>query len=372
MLIYSEGFDYYVKTTFPDTGNRVLGLSGWYQFEGLVGISEFAPYEFGKSLSFAAADGAVSTFSGVAFTLPGDQIEAGFFGCSFYIGDNVEEGPYNPTIAFHDVTTPDDPSFGIVPQFTVGFGPFGTIKIWTGPEDTDLLFTSAPGKWTTNTWSFIEIGFVIGTTTGEIEVRINTVPVCSFVNIDNQYSSNPEVGAIRFGSRASATSRDGAKEVWWDNIYVCDTAGDAPNNTFLGLTRCQGLLLAGDGDSTEWVPFDAMLGNWENASNTEINDDLYVSSADAGDFDLYEINPLVNTPIVFGVSVKGAYRQTDATQRSVKNLIKSGTTTGEGEEHFTSESYQMYKDIFETNPDTGVAWTGAEVNAAQIGPKLES
>lgn len=372
MLVFSESFDYYATSSIGDNeSNRLLGLSGWYQFEGEVGISDFAVYEYGKSLSFAASDGATSTFSGVAFVLP-ESIQTGFIGMNLYIGDNVEEGVYAPSISFVDTGVLPGLDGMIEPHFSIVFGQFGTIRIFTGETDGDLFYSSPPGKWTTNTWFFVEIGTTIDATTGMIEVRINTVPICHYTNINTTGGvGDPVFGAVRLGSRGPSSTRDGAKEVWWDNIYVCDPEGDY-NNTFLGLARAQGLMPAGDGDSTEWIPFDAMLSNWENASNMLIDDETYVSSATVGDFDLYEVNPLVNAPTIFAVTVKGAYRQTDATQRSVKNLIKSGATTAEGVEHFTSETYQMFKDIYEVNPDTDVAWVYTEVNGAQIGPKLES
>jgi hypothetical protein len=125
------------------------------------------------------------------------------------------------------------------------------------------------------------------------------------------------------------------------------------------------------GASTDWTPFGAAT-NWEAASNADIDDTKYVYGTTPGDYDLYEVTPLINTPTVFGVQVTGYYRQDDATQRSVKNVIYSGTTLDEGIEYFTNADYAATTDMWEEDPDTNDPWLYADVNNVQIGPKVES
>ena len=91
-----------------------------------------------------------------------------------------------------------------------------------------------------------------------------------------------------------------------------------------------------------------------------------------GDQDKYTIEPMVNTPEVFGVQVTGLYRQNDATQRSVANVIDSNGTEAEGQEYFTPGNYAASIDQFEVDPDTGISWLPSAVNALLVGPKVKS
>jgi hypothetical protein len=97
-----------------------------------------------------------------------------------------------------------------------------------------------------------------------------------------------------------------------------------------------------------------------------------VYSGVPGDFDLYLIDPLINSPYVFGVQVKGAVRQDDATQRFYRNTLLSDMTQVYGATYATDSNYSFVIDMFEENPDTMLPWLDTEVNAIEIGPEVES
>jgi len=80
---------------------------------------------------------------------------------------------------------------------------------------------------------------------------------------------------------------------------------------------------------------------------------------------------ILNTPLVHGIEISGAYRQDDATQRFIKNSIQSSGVNAEGVSRAINQSYTFYADIFETDPNTGVSFTGTAANALKIGPKVD-
>lgn len=260
-----------------------------------------------------------------------------------------------------------------VAKITAMFTTFGQIELWLGrPHDVGatLLATSNPGDYFNDVWLYFEVGGTLKTdATGEIIVRVNTEEVIHVVaTVTNPSGTLGNSVMIGYGEESSVGSGNTGQR--WDDMYMCDGLG-TDNNTFLGNIRVQGLRPNAAGASTDFTPFGAVT-NWQAANNTAIDDTKYVYSIAPGDYDLYEIEALVNTPQVFGVQVTGFYRQDDATQRSVKNVIFSGATLDAGAQYFTNAVYTATTDMWEEDPNTTNPWLYPDVNNLQIGPKVES
>jgi hypothetical protein len=56
----------------------------------------------------------------------------------------------------------------------------------------------------------------------------------------------------------------------------------------------------------------------------------------------------------------------------VRTKLRSGTTTADGTTQGIATSYLPYGDLYETDPDTAVAWTPGGVNAMQVGIEVVS
>jgi hypothetical protein len=65
-------------------------------------------------------------------------------------------------------------------------------------------------------------------------------------------------------------------------------------------------------------------------------------------------------------------RKDDAEGRQVRTKLKSGTTTADGTTRGMATSYLAYGDLYETDPDTAIAWTPSGVNAMQVGIEVVS
>ncbi len=153
-----------------------------------------------------------------------------------------------------------------------------------------------------------------------------------------------------------------------DDLRYHDSAGSL-NNTWLGTTRIQGgCIPAGNGGVADFTRSNLGLANWQNIANTSVDDTLYLYDGAAGDVNLSTIAPLVNAPLVFWIGVTGFYRQDDATQITAKNRIVSGSATLDGAAFLTAQTYSADMDILETDPATGVQFTGPAVYALQVGP----
>lgn len=259
-----------------------------------------------------------------------------------------------------------------VDQWTLGFDNYGAISLYTGPRTGTLVGKTTAYAFFPIEWAWIEIQWNPGSgTSGTMEVKVNTVTVLSFPACATAYGTlitpvNPGFDLFHYNTF-------GANNILWDDFYFLDDSG-AQNTTYLGNARVKLQLPDGAGAHTQWNigGSSPAATNWQSVLNSSLNDTKYVYEATVGDRDTYTIDPNLNTPNVFGFEVSGAYRMDDATQRVVKNSIitPGASTTVYGSDKYINQTYTFYQDIFEINPDTSVAYTGAEVNALEIGPEV--
>jgi hypothetical protein len=156
----------------------------------------------------------------------------------------------------------------------------------------------------------------------------------------------------------------------FDDVYICDGTG-AVNNTFLNDCRVVTLFPNGAGFSTQFSVTGAAT-NWQAVSNNPPQTDItYVSSNTPGQIDLYTVGNLAVAGTIKGVQTVVDARKDDAGARQLAAEIRIGGTNYVGASAFLATSYQMNSEIRETNPNTGVAWTQADINTPlQIGFNL--
>jgi len=91
--------------------------------------------------------------------------------------------------------------------------------------------------------------------------------------------------------------------------------------------------------------------------------------------DLFGFPALSSTPTnIYSIAVKGRVVKTDAGIRTLDMRTKSGATSSSG--NLTAlqplVTYSYVSSYFQTDPNTGIAWTGAGANAAKHGIKVAS
>lgn len=366
MLLVIEGFDY-LKTASPDTDQ--LAALGWAG--DLSQMQIVAPGRFGYGKRMGMING-----GGKARWVQKQDLTTSFVGVAVFIGDGFNNNDQQDEllVCLEDGTSPLGSTSNSGVQFSVELGQNGIIRAYSGlPTDGGtspvLLATSRPGAFRYGRDFYLEVGSVIANSGGSIQVRVNTEIVLDIVSADTQKTPLAMWNILRMQVATFFGTPQGS--VLWDDIYVCDDT-TANNNTYLGNSRVQALLPNAPGDRTVWTRSNTGLANWQNAINISTDDTLYVFTPNAGDWDLYNVQSLVNSPTIFGVQVKGSFRQDDATQRFVQNTLKSGATEAKGAIYATDQTFAYFWDIWELNPATGVGFTGAEVNALQIGPYVQT
>lgn len=358
-LILIDGYDYLPSSNLAG----VLSAQAWTGSVGALRRNTNTAFSYGYSLSpdgvsnantyyrYARARHTTSMVWGMRMWVPASTL---------------------PTLR---IGAHDTQSVGATSQWSLGFDSFGCLYFY---NSTGLVAKTSAYSFYPERWFYLEISWTPGySTDGTFEVRVNTVPVLSLPAVRTAAgtlvfpATSPGFDMLfYFVDRNSDAT--GANSWAWDDEYLLTKAG-AQNDDYLGNVRAKYMAPVSDGSPLQWTIGGSAPAatNWQSVLNTALNDTKYVYASTVGFQDLYGIDPNLNTPQVFGVEVSGAYRQDDATQRWVKNTISSGGTLATGVPHAINQSFTFYPDIYELNPDTGVAFTGAEVNALLIGPEVD-
>jgi hypothetical protein len=297
--------------------------------------------------------------------LTGVVVAEGYVGAAIYRqGQNTGR---NPVLGVFDAVNAGY-------QLCVELTDYGVVNLWRGvPGSGALLAQSAAGSFADNTWIFVELGFLLDPSVGWATVKINAgVPahdtgiVIALTNVNTQATARALTDSICLTDHRANLNGT----VAWDDLYFNDADGST-NNSFIGNVRVQQLQAAAPGAVTDLTIAGSSPAatNWQSVSDFKLDEAQFVETPTAGDYDLYGMAPMVNTGPVFALQARSAMRQDDATEIEGGNVLKSGATTVYGTPQLMSEGYVYVKDIFETDPNTGLGWLAAAVNAVQVGPQ---
>lgn len=218
-----------------------------------------------------------------------------------------------------------------------------------------------------NQWYYLELKVVCDNSpNGSYEVKIDGTTVMSGSGVDTSARAN---GSDRVVFRGACS---GSGDMCMDDIYICDGSGSV-NNDFLGPIVVRNISPDADGDDEQWtLSSGADSYALVNETSPADDDSDYIEDTTTGNRTLFTMGnvPSGMTGIV-GVQQWTDCRITDATTYTLKQTIKQNSTlypnTGQS---ITSQSFYQYRDILETDPDTGVAWTESGLNAVQSGVEV--
>jgi hypothetical protein len=221
-------------------------------------------------------------------------------------------------------------------------------------------------------WHYIEFKVTIGTSiaAGTCVVKVDGATVVtvaagqSVQNTVNASANQVRIGAMGVTYFAGTTQ--------FDDHYICNPSG-AHNNDFLGDVRVDTLFPTSDGHYTDWTP---SSGSSHFALVDDATPDLgtYVGSTTVGNRDSYgmsELEPLVSQT-VYGVQVNVAVLKDTTGLRSIETFLRSNSVDVDGATAAISTDQAFISQVFETNPDGGVAWTETTVDAAEAGVKVSA
>lgn len=238
-------------------------------------------------------------------------------------------------------------------------GVTGAIEVNRGT--TTVLGTSSAGLITAGAYNYIELKAVISETVGTIDVKLNGVNVTGLTGLTGLDTQTGATGVVN-----GVTFKGNADLLTIDDVYIDDT-------NFLGDLECSDILPDGDGNKTQFTTtFPASPTTHYTSVNEASPDDdtSYNESATANHIDLFtydDLTALAGGSTVLGVQVKAYTKKDDAGARSIRNKVRISGTDYNGTTQAISTSYVYYQDVFELDPDTGMAWLEAAINAAEFG-----
>lgn len=352
-----EGFDYLAA----DPPTNILAALGWTgDIDGLITTTNTA-FGYGRAMTFSTTGNNTRLYR----YLRGRHTGQYAMGMRMFVPTTGDA--YN--IRAWDANSTENE------QWLLRFDMFGAIWLYSYINgNTSLIAKAGNDAFVPGTWFWLEFKVTPATSGGTFELRINTVPVFSLSNVRTA-DGNLIAPAVARGISHMQFHLSRLDSVTpWSNDWRMDdmyflTVGGADNTDFIGNVRVKYMALVSDDTPQDFVRVGA-ASNWQAASNANMNDAAYIYSPTLGANSLFNVNPNLNTPLVYAIEISGAYRQDDATQRFVTHTLKSGATTVDGDNHPINQSYTFYFDLYERNPDTGLQFTGAEANAVKIGPKI--
>lgn len=238
-------------------------------------------------------------------------------------------------------------------------------KVWRGDFDSGTLLGSFVSGFTTATWQYLEVRIKRNATLGEVEVRINESAVLSL--------TNQNTGATNFSRIFLRTTAQNGGSVLLDDMYILNTVGAAPQNTFIGDVRVTALRPKANGNTNNFTPTGAS-NNFEAVDDALADQDAtFVEAGQLGAKDDYNNKDFADLGIspgtIYGVQVVNSAKKTDAGTLKYKNqMVIAGSLFDDGTEiTATATDYKMTTFIRDTDPSDSAAWTESKVAAVGSG-----
>lgn len=211
-----------------------------------------------------------------------------------------------------------------------------------------------------NNWYYVELKLFVNGASGSIELHLNGIS-----EIASTTGNFGTTAIDNVGMRALSVTQD------YDDMYVLDTTGAAPRNTFLGDVRVGTIYPTADGAHTAWTPNigTAHFSRVNEASGTFPDGDTsYVADATPGDYDTYAFGDIDTLATPLAVQVNLYARKDDAATRQIAPVIRQAGVDHDGAPVALGSTYAYFSQIYQQDP-TGSDWTAANVNADEIGVK---
>jgi len=246
-----------------------------------------------------------------------------------------------------------------VHHLTVLYTSTGRIEFRRGDSTGTLLATSS-SVLNANVTHSISLKYTVNSTTGSFSANINGTADSGLTasGVNTQNGASADITAYYIGS---STQSPGAGTLLVNDFVVRD--GSFP---LLGDVYVDAKVVTGPGTYQQFTP---STGTDHAVLLDEIppNTTDYVSSSTTGHRETNTISPLTGTPTILFVQAANYMYKSDAGTAIARSLIRSGATNAFGDPTTLFGSPTYYTTSFDTDPNTGVAWTVAAANAVEVG-----
>ena len=342
-LIWFDGFNY-------NTDAAML------QVEGVTACS---------GISFGTAYGRRDGSRGIDFDHYSDELRYDLSALRGGIYDDTD----HTTIILGFAFKPTNAGAAIVEstRFLCRITPNVQIHLFTGNvikvvmQDTSAVIATGTEVLNVGQWNFLEFKILFNETTGAIYSRVNSVNDISSTGLNTVAATGGIVGC---------------SEIWFCNnntsgaladLWICNSQGSIRND-YLGDLRVDPITVTGDGSNTDFTP--SAGSNYENVDEDldDTGDADYNESGTVTNKDTYELDSLSSPSgtTIFGLKTEICVKKDDVGARSIKPIVRAGTTDYQGTERSITDDYITYNEVYEKNPDDSADWEDADINAVEI------
>ncbi len=251
---------------------------------------------------------------------------------------------------------------GSVPHFSVEVNPAGFLQLYRWPSNAigqTLVFTSAAPVFFLGTYQYYEIEFLLDDVAGTCNVWREGVLVGTYTGDTRNNDQTLDCNVLRYFD-----SNNNGKDI--DDFYFEEATASGDR---LGPIKARTITMSGDTATQQWT----IVGGDPTAAAAISHIPQQIGVKDitaptAGLSFLCDANDLpVQVTSIAGIAVMTFQEKSDAGTCDVQVNVKSGATTGNGNNNSISTGPGYYRDIFMHDPNTGANWTRAGFNAAQFG-----
>jgi hypothetical protein len=230
-------------------------------------------------------------------------------------------------------------------------GPFEGVGTLFGETATPVVVANA--------WNHIEVKLFRSSTLGEINIRVNGIPV---LTLDNLNLGALNTGIFFLGLSSFVAGINGSTAHYKDVVFW-DSNG-SQNNDFIGSVIVRRLNPESDVSLGGWVPSTGSTGF--NMINS-FNDSTFIQADDSppalASFELENLPPdIVSVRALIPVTRS---RKIDGGDGNLQTGL-TGTLTDLGADRPLTTGFTYNWDVSELSPDTASPWTPLEVDAVKL------
>ncbi len=255
---------------------------------------------------------------------------------------------------------------GATKQCAVQLNPDMTLRLVRGGTP---LATSTRAL-SLNTFYYIEFKNIIADAGGLTEVRVNEEVWATF-NGDTQNTANPFANALRLKGDAGPSGT--TINLDYDDIYILDGTGGAPNNDYWGDTQIEAKVPDGAGFYTEWATLVGAATHWQAVNEVPPNEDTsYIADSllDVRDTFTFQDLSLISAQIN-GIQVLIRAREDVAGGVTIARMYRNAGVDNQGADTPINTSYAYYiREIMESDPIAAGPWTVGNINSAEFGVRV--
>lgn len=252
-----------------------------------------------------------------------------------------------------------------------------TVMKFTHTGNTISVFADSAGNWilgfglgseiasfpiSAGVFHWVSMHLRVHATLGKWTVTVDGIQEVDFSGDTINTGTPDTITGVSFGAG------NGAVYIW-DDIIITDGIGGGPFDDLLTDRRIETIRPDGVGTATNFAPFPADAVNWNKVDEAVPDDDTtYVEDAVSAQRDTYTHTNMTLTPAsIDALVVKTLAKNPDGGSNDIKHVIDSNGTVSVGSAIGLTSGYTVKQTVYETDPDTAIAWIKAGVDAVEGG-----